>query len=145
MWRYSSISGPAASLYLDGATLQFLAVVADHAAMSPLAPDRPEDARIARVIDYIEAHFGEALNIGELAAIACLSPGHFSRTFKATVGDPVWTYVQKRRCLRAKEILVTTQVPIAEVAYRCGFANQGHLTNSFKSTFGITPGAVRNQ
>ncbi|WP_299410321.1 AraC family transcriptional regulator [uncultured Roseobacter sp.] len=143
MWRYANMPGPAASLYLDGATLQFLALAADHASLSPLAPERPEDDRIARVIDYIEARYGEALTIAELAAVACLSPGHFSRTFKATMGDPVWTYVQCRRCERAKEMLLTTGLPIAEIAYRCGFANQSHLTTVFKTQYAASPGVVR--
>ncbi|WP_299410319.1 helix-turn-helix domain-containing protein [uncultured Roseobacter sp.] len=144
MWRHSNTLGPTANLYLDGVTMQFLALVADHASMSPLAPERPEDDRIAHAIDYIEAHYGEALTIAELAAIACLSPGHFSRTFKATTGEPVWTYVQRRRCERAKEMLLTTQLPIAEIAYRCGFASQSHFTTTFSHQFGVTPGLARN-
>ena len=103
---------------------------------------RPEDARVARVVDYIEAHIGEPLGVAELAGIACLSAGHFSRSFKATTGEAVWVYVQRRRGERAMEMLQTTALPIAQVAYTCGFANQGHFTQSFKRQFGVTPGAV---
>ena len=73
MWRCSNLPGRLASLYLDGLTLQFLALVAGQAALSPNGIDRPEDARIARAIDYIEAHLGEALTVGELSSIAALS------------------------------------------------------------------------
>ena len=144
MWRLSNQPGPAASLFLDGATLQFLALAADaEEALSPLAPERPEDARIARTIDYVEAHLGEALTIAELAGVACLSPSHLSRTFKATIGEPVWTWLMGRRCERAKVMLSTTTLPIAEIAYRCGFAHQAHLTRCFRARFGTTPAAVR--
>ncbi|MFQ6548600.1 helix-turn-helix domain-containing protein [Aestuariibius sp. 2305UL40-4] len=102
------------------------------------------DHRIARSVDYIETHYGDALTIAELAGVACLSPGHFSRTFKTAMGVPVWAYVTRRRCERAKEMLLTTSVSIAEIAYRCGFANQGHLTRCFKEAFGGTPAAARN-
>ena len=101
------------------------------------------DPRLARAIDYIEAHLGQGLTVREIAAVAGLSPGHFTRSFKATTGLAVWAYVQYRRGERAKELLLTTNLPIAEIAYDCGFAHQGHLTSWFKRQFGTTPGALR--
>ncbi len=145
MWQVLQDPLQANHLLLDGLTLQLLAELSGAGNLAPLGGARPEDERIARVIDYIEAHYGDALTIAELAAIACLSPGHFSRTFKATTGDPVWTYVQKRRCVRAKEMLITTNLPIAEISYRCGFANQGHLTRCFKAAFDVTPAVARHE
>lgn len=104
---------------------------------------RPEDDRIRRVMDYIETHLGEPLTVAVLADIACLSAGHFSRSFKATTGEAVWAYVQRRRGERAMEMLRGTNLPIAEIAYRYGFAHQGHFTTCFKKHFGVTPGQVR--
>lgn len=101
------------------------------------------DPRIVRAINYVEAHYGKPLTKAKLAAVACLSPSHFSRIFKATTGVSVWTYVNRCRCERAKEMLLTTQEPIAEIAYRCGFANQAHLTRCFKEAFDFTPAVVR--
>ena len=103
------------------------------------------DARIARAIEYAEAHLGEALTVAEIAGVACLSAGQFSRTFKATVGEPVWVYVQRRRGERAMQMLRRTDLPIAEIAYRCGFGSQAHFTICFKRQFGATPGAVRKR
>lgn len=108
-----------------------------------LAPTDGQDTRIARAIDYAEAHLGEALTVADLAAAAYLSPSHFSRTFKAAVGEPVWSYVQRRRVERAKELLLSTSHSIVQVAHDCGFANQAHLTTCFKRQFGVTPGAFR--
>ena len=104
---------------------------------------RPEDVRVARVIDYIEAHLGEPLSVAELASVACLSAGYFSRSFRATTGEALWAYVRRRRGERAMEMLRTTRLSIAEIAYACGFANQGHFTECFKRQFAMTPGAVR--
>ena len=102
-----------------------------------------QDQRIARVIDYVETHLGEALTVAELAAVATLSPSHFSRAFKATVGRTVWYHVQVRRCERARELLATTAMPIAEVARVCGFASQPHLTQVLGRRHGATPGEIR--
>jgi transcriptional regulator GlxA family with amidase domain len=144
MWLLLDARGPVDHLLLDGLTLQFLAEMASARDLVPLGGARPNDRRIARVIDYIEAHVGEQLDIGALAAIACLSPAHFSRVFKATVGEPVWAYVQQRRCVRAKELLTGTRLPLVEIAYRCGFSSQAHFTRSLKAHFEATPGQIRS-
>ncbi|MEM7668775.1 MAG: AraC family transcriptional regulator [Pseudomonadota bacterium] len=143
IWHATSDAGPAASLYVDGLALQFLSIMTRASGLAPLGGARPEDERIARVIDYVEAHFGEPFDIDTLAGIACLSPAHFSRVFKATIGTPVWAYVQERRCVRAKEMLVGTRLPLIEVAFRCGFSSQAHFTRAISKHFGITPGALR--
>lgn len=101
------------------------------------------DSRIARVLEYIDTHIGEALNVAQLAEVAFLSAGHFSRRFKAELGISVWAYVTRRRCERAREMLLTTRLPVAEIAYRCGFAHQGHLTRCFGEQFGMTPKDAR--
>ncbi len=101
------------------------------------------DPRIAAVLDHIEAQYGGDLTVAKLAAIANLSPSHFSRAFKAAMGDPVWSYLQRRRCERAREMLLTTDLPNVEIAYRCGFASQAHFTTTFRKAFGVTPGSLR--
>ena len=145
IWRVASTLSTTATLYLDGLLLHLLAILTSEAALSPLGHARPEDARIARAIDYAEAHLGEALTVAEIATVACLSPGHFTRCFKATMGEPVWAYVQRRRGERALELLLMSQLPVAEIAYRCGFANQSHLTSCFKQQFGTTPAQARRE
>lgn len=102
------------------------------------------DPRIARALDYIDGHLGERLTVAYLAEVAHLSAGHFSRNFKAIMGEPVWTYVTRRRCERAKEMLLTTKLPIAEIAFRCGFAHQAHMTTVLGQHLGATPGTIRS-
>ena len=102
-----------------------------------------DDVRIIRAIDFAEAHLGEDLSVAGLASIACLSPAQFARVFRATTGEAVWSYVQRRRAEQARVLLLTTALPIAEIAYRCGYASQAHLTRCFKAAFGTTPGAAR--
>lgn len=101
------------------------------------------DPRLARAIDYVEANLGESLTVREIAAAAGLSAGHFARSFKATTGVTVWAHVRRHRVERAKKLLLSTRLPIAEIAFDCGFAHQGHLTHCFKRQFGVTPGALR--
>ncbi|WP_300057421.1 helix-turn-helix domain-containing protein [uncultured Roseobacter sp.] len=143
LWCASKATGDANSLYVDGLTLQLLSQLCASNALSPILDVERADARIARVLDYVEAHLTDPLSVSALAAIAAMSAGHFSRCFKATTGEPVWTYVQRRRCERAKDLLVHSREPLAEIAYCCGFANQAHMTTSLKERLGATPGVIR--
>ena len=143
LWNVANRTLPHQGLDLDGLTLQFLAQAACSEMLSPLGADVAEDNRIARVVDYVEAHFGAPLTVAELAAVACLSPAHFSRVFKETKGEAVWSYVQRRRCERVHEALVTSEASLAQIAHDCGFSNQAHMTRAFRARFGVTPGAVR--
>lgn len=142
LWARSSGRAAQDELHIDGLTLQLLAQLCDDPALSPILDDRA-DTRIVRAIDYLEAHLAFPLSIADLAAIAAMSAGHFSRCFKATTGEAVWAYVQRRRCERARDMVLHSREPLTEIAYRTGFANQAHMTRSLKARYSTTPGAMR--
>jgi len=99
--------------------------------------------RLQRVRDYIEAHLDEDLSLTVLAGIACLSPYHFSRSFKRATGVGPQRYVIQRRVERAKLLLRQTHQPLALIAQEAGFTDQSHLTAMFRSEMGVTPGRFR--
>src|SRR5271167_2482166 len=72
--------------------------------------------RLQRVRDYIEAHLDEDLSLTVLADIACLSPYHFSRSFKQAAGVGPQRYVIQRRLERAKTLLRRSNQPLALIA-----------------------------
>ena len=99
--------------------------------------------RLKRVCDYIEANLDDRLTLAELAAVACLSPYHFSRSFKQAVGVGPQRYVMHRRVERAKALMRRTNQPLALIAQEVGFADQSHLTSVFRREIGVTPGHFR--
>ena len=99
--------------------------------------------RLRRVRDFIEAHLDDDLSLTVLADIACLSPYHFSRSFKAAAGVGPQRYVMQRRLERAKTLLRRTREPLAMIAQEVGFADQSHLTSIFRREIGVTPGRFR--
>ena len=99
--------------------------------------------RLKRVYDYIEAHLDDRLTLTDLASIACLSPYHFSRSFKRTVGIGPARYVIQRRLERAKALMRRTSQPLASIAQEVGFVDQSHLTSVFRRETGVTPGHFR--
>jgi AraC family transcriptional regulator len=99
--------------------------------------------RWARVRDYIESHLDDRLTLTDLAAVASLSPYHFSRSFKQAVGVGPRRYVMRRRLERAKTLMRRTNQSLAWIAQEAGFADQSHLTAIFRREMGVTPGRFR--
>jgi AraC family transcriptional regulator len=100
--------------------------------------------KLRAALDYIETHLDSELTLNEVAAVAHLSPYHFARMFKASTGLPPHQYVIGRRVERAKRLLQGDgELPLAQVAARAGFWDQGHFTRHFKRLVGVTPKRFR--
>jgi AraC family transcriptional regulator len=99
--------------------------------------------RLKRVRDHIETHLDDRLTLTDLAGVACLSPYHFSRSFKEAVGIGPQRYVMQRRLERAKTLIRQTNQPLAEIAQQVGLCDQSHLTSMFRRVTGVTPGRYR--
>jgi AraC family transcriptional regulator len=85
----------------------------------------------------------QRLSLTDLATISCLSPYHFSRSFKQAVGVGPQRYITQRRLERAKMLMRRTNLPLAMIAQEAGFADQSHLTSVFHREIGVTPGHYR--
>ena len=109
----------------------------------PISTKGLSQERLRRVRDYIEGHLDEHLSLTVLADIACLSPYHFSRSFKESAGVGPQRYVIRRRLEHAKTLLRRTHEPLAWIAQETGFADQSHLNSMFRREIGVTPGRFR--
>jgi AraC-like DNA-binding protein len=99
--------------------------------------------QIARVKAHVEAHLESTLRMRDLAAIARLSTGHFCRAFTRSFGSAPFTYVAGRRLARAKELMLTTDDPLSQIALACGLCDPSHLTRLFRRHVGTSPNAWR--
>jgi AraC family transcriptional regulator len=99
--------------------------------------------RRKRILNYIDAHLPDTLRIAELAQQVGLSTSHLSRVFKSHFGLSLGAYVRRQRMARAREIMLTTSKPLAEIALECGLADQSHFTRVFRCSMGETPGRWR--
>jgi AraC family transcriptional regulator len=101
--------------------------------------------RLRRVTDYIEAHLAEPLSLTEIGEIACLSPFHFSRCFKRSMGVGLHAYVLRRRIEHAKQLMVYSDLSLAQIASAVGFDSQSSFTARFSRDVGLTPGRFRKE
>lgn len=96
-------------------------------------------ARLRRVEAFVEANLDRPLDLIALASVAALSPSHFARAFRATTGLPPHRWLMARRVECAKEMILRTRLPIAEIALACGFASQSHMNDVFRRHMMPTP------
>lgn len=103
----------------------------------------PQD-KLRRAVEYINDNLEQDLTLCELAASVGMSLYHFARAFKQATGLPPHQYLVKRRIEKAKRLLADTDLAIAEIAYRVGFASQSHFTTLFRKHTETTPKAYRD-
>jgi AraC family transcriptional regulator len=101
------------------------------------------DGQLAAVQAVMEERLAEPVSLAELASVAGLSVSQFSRQFKARTGLAPHRFLLGLRVEQASRLLRADRAPIAEIAVRCGFSHQEHLTRVMRAQLDTTPGAVR--
>lgn len=134
---------PSTQLYGDGlataiASRLFPARSADRTAARGLTR-----GQLRRVIDYIDAHLPNHVELDQLAAQVDLSQSHFSRAFKASTGMAPYRWQLDARIRRAQALLLNGTGSLDDIAEATGFADGVHLGRTFRKLTGATPAAWR--
>ena len=101
------------------------------------------EGALRRIEEHIAANLDKTLDIDELAAIVRMSSSHFTRSFHKSVGVTPHRYVIQIRVMRARELLITTRLPLTEIALTTGFSDQSHFSRRFHEIVGVPPGTFR--
>ncbi|WP_170604900.1 helix-turn-helix domain-containing protein [Ruegeria arenilitoris] len=96
-----------------------------------------------RVLRFIRERLDQTIVLDELAREVGMSPSHFSRVFKETVGTTPMQYVLAYRVEQAIKMMDDTARPLGSIALDCGFADQSHFSRSFKQVTGQSPRVYR--
>jgi|ERR1700730_9291356 AraC family transcriptional regulator len=99
--------------------------------------------QIHRLTAHILANLDTTLRTRDLAALVRLSPFHFCRAFRDSLGDSPHGYVMRRRMERAQGLMLSTGASLAQIAADCGLADQAHFSKLFRRFAGESPGAWR--
>lgn len=99
--------------------------------------------KLERVLALIEERLCENIQVKELADAVHMSPFHFARMFKASMGRPPHEYITEQRMERAKRLLGTSDLPLVKVATEVGYQTQAHFTGVFHRRVGVTPRTYR--
>lgn len=106
-------------------------------------PGKGSDAAIDRALETIGRRFATDLTDEDVAADLGLSTSHFRHLFRQTTRQPFHRYVQNLRLEKARELLLQTAIPVADVAQAVGFASPAHFSRAFARRYGAAPSAMR--
>ncbi|MEM6744677.1 MAG: AraC family transcriptional regulator [Pseudomonadota bacterium] len=101
--------------------------------------------RLERVLSHIRAHLDDALDLERLAEVACLSPHHFHRLYRAVLGETAAQTVRRLRLHRAAVALARSDAPIPRLARQAGYGSLEAFSRAFSKAYGLPPAAYRRR
>ena len=96
------------------------------------------------IIEYLHDDYANKYKLEDLAQVANIHPSYLVNAFKNITNTTIGEYLRIIRIRRVCSLL-TSELSIAQIAYDCGFADQSHLSRSFKKVTGLTPLTYRNR
>ena len=100
-------------------------------------------SRLAILLSRIDATPSSPWTASSMAAVAGVSVSRLHALFREELNTTPQAWIRELRLGRVKEWLATTKIPIAELAYRAGYADQSALTRAMRAVTGLTPAAYR--
>lgn len=95
--------------------------------------------QLKQVIDFAYSYMQFNIGLHELAGLVHLSPYHFGRLFKQTVGRSPYQFILQLKIECAMKMIKQNHGPISEIAYQLNFSDQSHFSNAFRKATGISP------
>jgi AraC-like DNA-binding protein len=140
--------GPSYFEYSDRAQLHSRPRMETVASLGEVATQRKDSVGIpprllGRIKEFIDEGLESGVDIEGLAKTFGYSVSHFFRMFRMSFGMPPHQYVMHRRIALAQELLTQTNLDLASIALKSGFADQSHLCRNFHRFIGFPPGAFR--
>jgi len=99
--------------------------------------------RLLRARDAMDRTYAEPLDMRTVAAVAHISPAHFSRCFRAVFGESPHRYLQRRRVERSMFLLRESDRTVTDICFDVGFSSVGTFSRTFREIVGQTPSAYR--
>lgn len=107
--------------------------------------DRADLVLLRRARDQMDRHYAQPLDVEVLARTACMSPGHFSRSFRAAFGETPYSYLMTRRIERAMTLLRRGDLTVTDVCFEVGCSSLGTFSTRFTELVGEPPSVYRSR
>jgi len=112
--------------------------------MEKLKPELFKNS-IDRIIDYIDDHYSENLNLQDLSHMAGFNPSYLSRIFKEKTGWPIFEYINQKRIYKATMLLKNSKMSIIEISMTVGYNNLSFFYRTFKKIMNTSPKDYRSK
>lgn len=116
--------------------------------LCPAEPSRSRPKALEKmklILKYVENHYMNKITIADAAEASGVSPSHFMRYFKNTMGTSFIDYLNEYRLTMASRLLVSSDSSILAIASEVGFENLSYFNRTFKKRFALTPSAYRKK
>jgi transcriptional regulator GlxA family with amidase domain len=97
------------------------------------------------MVQFVAAHFHEQLHAADIANAAYVHPHHAMAVFRRVLGRSMFSYLAQYRVSEAQHLLLTTTLPVGEVAHHVGFGSQSQFYEAFTKICGEPPGHYRRR
>ncbi|MEM1314004.1 MAG: AraC family transcriptional regulator [Pseudomonadota bacterium] len=113
--------------------------------MNRIAKSVDHAERLERVLAHIRARLDDPLDLERLAEVACLSPYHFHRLYRAVLGETAAQTVRRLRLHRAAVALARSDASMEQVARQAGYGSLEAFSRAFSRAHGLPPSGYRNR
>lgn len=104
----------------------------------------PAARYVQGMMEHVRQHLDAPLTLRAIAAAVGLHPNYACSVFREQTGTPLFAYVAQQRATRARTLLATSTLPVAEVARRCGFRSIPSFYRVIRTAYGTTPAGLRD-
>ena len=101
--------------------------------------------RLSPLFEFLATHHGEDLSVPAAARMVKMSASYFMRFFRTATGLTLSAYADQLRVSRAYQLLLESDLSLAQIAAETGFCDQCHLSRHIRRRFGTPPGRIRTQ
>ena len=134
---------PSGQLFLQSMEVALAATLVQTYSLSIKARPRIKgglsDVSRRNVIDFVRSRISEDISLADMAAVTGLSMTHFSHIFKKSMGKSPHQFVLQQRVQYAKELLVSLNLRMIDIAVASGFKTQQHFARIFRKMCGLSP------
>lgn len=137
---------PSGNVYAESLCHSVALQLVKHHSNAPVRAIEPRASNVGlprhllrRALDFIYENATAEVTLTQIASSVRMSPFHFSRLFKQSVGEPPYRHLLRHRLRCGVEMLVTRGMTISQVASEIGFVDQSHFALHFKRFYGVTP------
>ncbi len=110
-----------------------------------ICSNKPKSSHVEQACRYIDAHLEEELTLASVAQNVFVSKSYLSQMFKEHLGQNFTEYVNSQRLIKARRLLLTTDLKIDEIAEACGFFSSTYFSTVFKKNTHLTPRMFRQR
>lgn len=103
------------------------------------------NARINKIVQFVEGNYQRKISLEDIGEEVGMSATSVCRFFKKYTHQNLWNYLNGFRIVRAAQMIVETDDPIAEIGMRCGFYNISNFNRAFRERIGSPPGDYRRK